>query len=288
MDMAAEDPIMPDPAEPEDPAGFVALLRRLHVEAGRPSYRQLEARSQRTAPPGDRQVWLSRSGMSEVLTGKRVPSRQFVAAFVTACGVGPAELPAWLRAWERVMQRTMDSRASESAKSVAVLQSEYDALKQDVSAALRSMRDRTGELWNSGHRESAALLWEDLTAQHVRLLGPDHPDTLAARGTMARWRGETGDAPAAAAAYEELLADRVRLSGRDDPDTLATREELARWCRAAGDRAGAAAAYEELLADQVRLLGRDHPDTLITRSELARLWDALGVGGARRMPWRRR
>ena len=100
-------------------------------------------------------------------------------------------------------------------------------------------------------------------------LGPDHPDTLASRGNLARWRGEAGDPAGAAAAFELLLADRLRVLGPDHPDTLATRGNLARWRGEAGDAAGAAAGFEELLTEMLRVLGPDHPHTLTTRNNLA-------------------
>ncbi|WP_369211058.1 tetratricopeptide repeat protein, partial [Streptomyces flavofungini] len=67
-----------------------------------------------------------------------------------------------------------------------------------------------------------------------RVLGPDHPHTLASRSNLARWRGEAGDAAGAAAALEHLLADLMRVLGQDHPDTLAARHELAHW-RGEGD-----------------------------------------------------
>ncbi|WP_245950047.1 tetratricopeptide repeat protein [Saccharothrix carnea] len=102
-----------------------------------------------------------------------------------------------------------------------------------------------------------------------RHLGPDHPDTRATRGNLARWRGEAGDPAGAAQALVELLTDRLRVLGPDHPVTLTTRGNLARWRGEAGDPAGAAQALVELLTDHLRVLGPDHPATLTTRHNLA-------------------
>ncbi|MEU7902585.1 tetratricopeptide repeat protein [Actinoplanes sp. NPDC049118] len=118
--------------------------------------------------------------------------------------------------------------------------------------------------------------YERLQADGMRLLGPDHPGTLAIRYNLAVWRGEAGDPAGAAMAFEQLLADRVRVLGPDHPDTLISRGSLARWRAAAGDLAGAAAASEQLWADFLRVLGPDHPDTLSTRNNLAYQWGAAG------------
>ncbi|MFE7216075.1 tetratricopeptide repeat protein [Streptomyces sp. NPDC001698] len=69
----------------------------------------------------------------------------------------------------------------------------------------------------------------------LRVLGPDHPRTLAARSNLAQWQGEAGDATGAAAAYAELLEDQVRVLGPDHPHTLSARNDLAYWRGQAGD-----------------------------------------------------
>ncbi|MFD7835314.1 tetratricopeptide repeat protein [Streptomyces sp. NPDC059761] len=134
-------------------------------------------------------------------------------------------------------------------------------------------------LGESGQVAAARNHFQHLTDSARHLLGPDHPDTLAARYDLAWWRGRAGDTPGAVAAFAELLDDQLRVLGADHPDTLTTRHSLARWRGEAGDAAAAATA--ELLEDQLRVLGPDHPDTLETRHGLAR-WRAEGgdVDGA--------
>ena len=115
----------------------------------------------------------------------------------------------------------------------------------------------------------AAQYWEDMTDSATRLLGTSHPDCLAARYELARWRGEAGDPFQALTALSELAGDRERILGRDHPDTLTTRHERARWQGETGDASGAADALVDLLEDRARVLGRAHPDTLTTRHEVA-------------------
>jgi len=121
-----------------------------------------------------------------------------------------------------------------------------------------------------GSPTGAAIAFEQLLEDQLRVLGPDHPDTLATRGNLARWHGEAGDPAGAAQAAEQLLVDLLRVLGPDHPDTLGTRSNLAHMRGDAGDPAGAATALEQLLEDQLRVLGPDHPDTLATRGNLAR------------------
>jgi hypothetical protein len=85
----------------------------------------------------------------------------------------------------------------------------------------------------------AAAALELLLADQLRVLGPDHPDTLTTRNNLANWRGEAGDAVGAAADFELLLADHLRVLGPDHPDTLTTRSNRAHW------RAGASVSPME-------------------------------------------
>ncbi|MFE6839665.1 FxSxx-COOH system tetratricopeptide repeat protein [Streptomyces sp. NPDC057705] len=125
-------------------------------------------------------------------------------------------------------------------------------------------------LGDCGQAAAAAAYFRRLTDTTARRLGPDHPDTVASRHELARWRGMGGDPAGAADAFAEVLADMERVLGPDHPHTLATRHEYARWRGEAGDPARAAEATAEVLADRLRVLGPDHPQTLATRHEHAR------------------
>ena len=193
---------------------------------------------------------------------------------LTRPGQGPAPL-------------TVLATAAASALAAAWPEAERDELGQVLRGNVTALQQAAGPaLWN--HDEAYDVLFQSATSlgetgqvtaardayttlyqTALHHLGPDHLDTLAVRGSLARWRGEAGDAAGAATAYEELLTDFLRVLGPHFPDTLATRSSLARWRGEAGDAAGAATAYEELLADRLWVLGPDHPDTLTARASLA-------------------
>jgi tetratricopeptide (TPR) repeat protein len=127
--------------------------------------------------------------------------------------------------------------------------------------------------------ESAAqsiLIGEPLLADMERVLGTDHPDTLAARGNLAIAYGEVGRTAEAITLYGQTLADRERVLGTDDPDTLGARDNLAAAYRAAGRTAEALTLHGQTLADMERVLGTDHPDTLKARGNLAAAYRAAG------------
>ena len=62
-----------------------------------------------------------------------------------------------------------------------------------------------------------------------RVLGPEHPGTMATRSNLAYWTGEAGDAAGARDQLAALLPIRERVLGAEHPHTLATRPDLARW-----------------------------------------------------------
>ncbi|MFF5013503.1 FxSxx-COOH system tetratricopeptide repeat protein [Streptomyces sp. NPDC001165] len=184
-------------------------------------------------------------------------------------------------AWPAIERDTELAQALR-ANATTLTRTAEDALHQpDAHTVLYQAGQSLGE---AGQVTAATAHFHRLTETTGHHLGPDHPDTLAARHNLAQWRGEAGDAAGAAAAYEQLLADRRRVLGEDHPHTLTTRNELARWRGETGDAAGAAAAYEQLLADRLRVLGEDHPSTLTTRHNLTywrgKAGDAAGAAAA--------
>ncbi|GGN96729.1 hypothetical protein GCM10011579_098490 [Streptomyces albiflavescens] len=139
-------------------------------------------------------------------------------------------------------------------------------------------------LINAGLIRGARIRWDWLHTRLDQRFGPDHPDTLAARGYQARVCGASQDADGAVTAYRDLLHDLERVLGHDNPDVFIIRDNLARWQGVAGDPARAAMAYTDLLADRLPVLGPTHPDTLLTRHNIA-LWrgragDAAGAATA--------
>jgi RNA polymerase sigma factor (sigma-70 family) len=120
----------------------------------------------------------------------------------------------------------------------------------------------------------AIAVGEQLTADLERLLGPDHPDTLNSRNSLAAAYLAAGRAAEAIPLFEQTLAARQSLLGPDDPDTLTSRNNLAAAYEDAGRAEEAIQLYEQILSIRERLLGADHPSTLNSRGNLAAAyWD---------------
>jgi hypothetical protein len=103
----------------------------------------------------------------------------------------------------------------------------------------------------------------------TRVLGAEHPYTLTARGSLARWTGQVGNPAGARDQFAELLPMRERVLGAEHPYALTARRSLARWTGEAGDPAGARDRYAALLPVIERVLGTEHPDSQTTHAELA-------------------
>lgn len=92
-----------------DPAGLTSLddladaLRGLHRRSGESSLRDLERWARKQQQAGRADVRLTRTTVSEVLAGRRLPSRAFLSAFLEACGVVGADVQRpWLEARVRI------------------------------------------------------------------------------------------------------------------------------------------------------------------------------------------
>ncbi|MGI5506579.1 tetratricopeptide repeat protein [Lentzea sp. CA-135723] len=142
-----------------------------------------------------------------------------------------------------------------------------DRLGSDDAGTLRARAavvELRGEHGSPAHvvlAEHEALL-EDL----LRVLGPDHRDTLLCMQSMANWCGRAGDPRGAVALLEQVLAEHHRVG---DSDTAGTRNNIAFWRALSGDLAGAIAAGEELLADRLRTTGPDDVETMLVRHNVA-------------------
>ena len=122
----------------------------------------------------------------------------------------------------------------------------------------------------------AIAVGELLTADLERVLGPDHPDTLNSRNSLAAAYQAAGRAAEAILLFEQTLAARERLLGADHPDSLTSQNNLAAAYQDAGRAAEAILLFKQTLAARERLLGADHPSTLTSRGNLAAAYRDAG------------
>ena len=129
---------------------------------------------------------------------------------------------------------------------------------------------------SAGRLGEAIALYEQVLADRIRVLGPDHPDTLSSHNNLAYAYISVGRLADAIALYEQTDADSVRVLGPDHPDTFVSRNNLAFVYELVGRFDEAITLRRQTLDDCVRIFGEEHAETLASRSYLARAFRAAG------------
>jgi serine/threonine protein kinase len=128
----------------------------------------------------------------------------------------------------------------------------------------------------AGGSDEAIELYQRTLADQQHKLGPDHPDTLATRFSIAREMAACGDHTGAEEEFRAVFAARQRKLGPDHPETLIARFSIAQQMAARGDHTGAEEEFRGLLPRLRHTLGPDHPDTLATWFSIAQQMAARG------------
>ena len=116
-----------------------------------------------------------------------------------------------------------------------------------------------------------------LLEEQLRVLGPDHPDTLMTRHVLARRIFHQGLSKEAYSLYDELVRDRIRVLGSDHPDTFSSRHNRA-LCRAySGDAVGAISEFAELIPHMQEALGSDDLNVFHSRQQYALVMKMAGL-----------
>ena len=127
-----------------------------------------------------------------------------------------------------------------------------------------------------GSMPHAIAIGEPLIAHLDRALGPDHPDTLNARNSLAAAYQAAGRGADAIPLFEHILVAQQRVLGPKHPDTLTSQNNLAATYQDAGRFAEAILLFKLTLAAREGLLGADHPSTVNSRGNLAAAYRAAG------------
>ncbi|WP_069735082.1 serine/threonine-protein kinase [Streptomyces sp. EN27] len=139
----------------------------------------------------------------------------------------------------------------------------------DLLAGLEGRHSAGIDLGRLGRWEEAGKVHREVAAQRGRVLGPDHPDTLASHYEIGLTLSRTGRAEEALREFTRVAEGRERALGADHPLTLAARQATAHALGRLGRHAEARRRYETVLAVRERVMGPDHPDTLRCRHNLA-------------------
>ncbi len=135
----------------------------------------------------------------------------------------------------------------------------------------------TGQsLEDAGQAGPALSWWRELAADSERILGPAHPDTLAAGDQLAAALLAAGQAAEAVTWFGWLRSSRASMLGPDHPATLAAQVSLGRALTAAGQPGQALAALDEAVARSERTCGPQNAGTVAAREQYAAALLAAG------------
>ncbi len=161
-------------------------------------------------------------------------------------------------------------------KSLATLP---DSALAQSTAELHALIDHIGKLREKRKYAEAIPLAEKLRATCERVLGKEHPVTLASVSNLAMLHYQQGQYAKAEPLFRRVLKIRKRVQGEEHPDTLMSVNDLAGLYSGQGRYAEAEPLFRRALEARERMQGEEHPDTLTSVNNLAGLYKAQGRYG---------
>lgn len=143
-----------------------------------------------------------------------------------------------------------------------------------VEARLRLTLGRT--FYHLGDSANAISQLERAKAIFADRRGPNHPDTLESKISLARSYSLIGHHPNTLPLWEEVLTAQRQVLEADHPEVLASMAALATSYAVAGRQSDALRLRQEVLTARRRVLPTDHPDTLASMHGLANSYAAAG------------
>jgi hypothetical protein len=183
------------------------------------------------------------------------------------------EEQAWERRGEGDQLIAHIGALSTNAGSVAA------SLPPDAFERMLGLRQwATRQLSAVGDGSRAVELAEGIRTECETLLGPEHPDSLAASDNLVIAFVAARRAREGIPLAETVLTTRERVLGADHPDTLASRYTVAYAHEYAGQPDEAVNLYDRAYAEYSRVLGADNPQTLTVGATLARVRQLQPIG----------
>jgi serine/threonine protein kinase/Tfp pilus assembly protein PilF len=170
---------------------------------------------------------------------------------------------------KELREQIINAMITPAAKRVGEL-SDRPLIEASVRATIQTVLREVGRSDIALPHAEAAL------AIRRRVLGEDHPDTIASLSDYATVLWSLGRAAEAQPLHEEALARRRRVLGEDDPATIDSLNNCASVLEALGRAADAEPIYEEALKRCSRVLGDNHPATIGSLNNYASVLSSLG------------
>jgi tetratricopeptide (TPR) repeat protein len=123
--------------------------------------------------------------------------------------------------------------------------------------------------WELGRYEAAVWAWKQLLRRRVKILGKEHPHTLASMNNLAQALSSQGKYTEAEQMHQETLALQEKVLGKEHPHTLTSMHNVALVLSSQGKYTEAEEMHQETLALTEKVLGKEHLDTLASMHNLA-------------------
>jgi tetratricopeptide (TPR) repeat protein len=141
--------------------------------------------------------------------------------------------------------------------------------------------------YDSGKYSEALECFQKALAIREKVLGEEHPDTVATYNNIALVYSCQENYAKAMEWLQKALAIREKIRGKEHPLTAATYNNIADVYSRQGDYAKGLELYQKALAIREKVLGKEHPDTITTYHGIARIY-FYQEDDAKALEWRQK
>lgn len=162
---------------------------------------------------------------------------------------------------------SMESRIQ---RALAGLEAERST-GSECGVRLLAAQHRVAHAFRAARRFDEAIdRFADTVEKSVEWHGPNHPETLRYRSSLANCRYAAGHTDQAIGMFRELYEARLAVLGEEHPDTMRSRGSLANALNTAGRMHEAEGLHRRNVEDRETVLGAEHPSTQASRRNLER------------------
>ncbi len=183
--------------------------------------------------------------------------QQVQAAIEQLTRVFPDDNPNHRSKWRRLLPHAIHALSSEVAG------------QEEEMPKAKLLWKCANALISDGRYTEAAMFYQEVLQDETRLLGAEHPSTLASMANLASTYRNQGRWKEAEELEVQVMETSKRVLGDEHPDTLTSMANLASTYRNQGRWKEAEELEVQVIETSKRVLGDEHPDTLTSMANLA-------------------
>ena len=152
----------------------------------------------------------------------------------------------------------------------------HDLLDEFAIGRLTMIDAIEGFLFRIGRWSEAYKMRAFHFRETEKMLGKEHPDTLASMNDLAEVLSSQGNYEEAGQIHRQALALREKVLDKEHPLTLTSMNNLAGVLSSQGNYEEAEQIHRQALALMEKVLGKEHPDTLTSMNNLVLVLSSQG------------